>query len=126
MLQAQYFKQQVEAYGFSAEIESYSVLLSSPVRRRVALVSPLNFECSLHEPSLSEDATSNETDIVASECSPFQFCSLVARWPLSMLIHLLGISLAHFCKLKQLFACGNINEGMRIMVRWKIFKPWNT
>ena len=58
---AEYIRDLFKSWGYEAEIETYKVLFPTPKVRLLELVSPGKFKASLKEPSLKEDATSNQS-----------------------------------------------------------------
>jgi N-acetylated-alpha-linked acidic dipeptidase len=49
------------SWGYTAEIETYTVLFPTPKVRIVEMTGPTKFKASLSEPALKEDGTSNQT-----------------------------------------------------------------
>lgn len=57
---AEFIASQFRAWGFDTQIEEFSVLFPTPKTRVVELVAPEKFTARLSEPTLPEDATSNQ------------------------------------------------------------------
>ena len=57
---ADYIADRFSAWGYDTEIEKFEVLFPTPRLRRLELVTPSRFTASLQEPSLAEDATSDQ------------------------------------------------------------------
>jgi N-acetylated-alpha-linked acidic dipeptidase len=58
---AEFIAAQFRSWGYETEIEEFNVLFPTPRTRLLELVSPERFTAKLAEPSLAEDATSNQT-----------------------------------------------------------------
>jgi N-acetylated-alpha-linked acidic dipeptidase len=58
---AEFIAAQFRAWGFDTQIEEFSVLFPTPKTRIVELTAPERYTARLSEPTLAEDATSNQT-----------------------------------------------------------------
>src|ERR1700728_4488889 len=58
---AQFMLQQFRAWGWDAEIETFSVLYPTPKRITLQMIAPTPFTAKLHEPALKGDRTSGNT-----------------------------------------------------------------
>jgi N-acetylated-alpha-linked acidic dipeptidase len=58
---AQFMLQQFRAWGWDAEIETFSVLYSTPKRIALKMLAPTQFTAKLHEPAVKGDRTSGNT-----------------------------------------------------------------
>src|ERR1700722_19588015 len=58
---AQFMLQQFRAWGWDAEIETFSVLYPTPKRISLQMIAPTPFTAKLHEPALKGDRTSGNT-----------------------------------------------------------------
>jgi len=57
---SQWLVTKLKSYGLDAQIEQFDVLFSTPLERKVELVSPTTFVASLKETALAEDPTSGQ------------------------------------------------------------------
>ena len=58
---AQFMLQQFRAWGWDADIETFSVLYPTPKRIALQMIAPTHFTAKLHEPALKGDRTSGNT-----------------------------------------------------------------
>ncbi|HVG35995.1 MAG TPA: M28 family metallopeptidase [Pyrinomonadaceae bacterium] len=58
---AEFIAAQFRSWGYETQIEEFNVLFPTPKTRVLEMVSPERFTAKLAEPSLAEDATSNQT-----------------------------------------------------------------
>jgi N-acetylated-alpha-linked acidic dipeptidase len=58
---AQFMLQQFRAWGWDAQIETFSVLYPTPKRIALQMIAPTQFAAKLHEPALKGDRTSGNT-----------------------------------------------------------------
>ena len=58
---AQFMLQQFRAWGWEAQIETFSVLYPTPKRIALQMIAPIQFTAKLHEPALKGDRTSANT-----------------------------------------------------------------
>jgi N-acetylated-alpha-linked acidic dipeptidase len=58
---AQFMLQQFRAWGWDAQIETFSVLYPTPKRIALQMIAPTQFNAKLHEPALKGDRTSGNT-----------------------------------------------------------------
>ncbi len=58
---AQFIAEQFRSWGYDTAIEEFRVLFPTPKTRLLEMTSPEHYTAKLAEPSLSEDATSNQT-----------------------------------------------------------------
>jgi N-acetylated-alpha-linked acidic dipeptidase len=58
---AQFMLQQFRAWGWDADIETFSVLYPTPKRIALQMIAPMQFTAKLHEPALKGDRTSGNT-----------------------------------------------------------------
>ncbi len=59
---AMYTLSKFRQYGLNATIQTYDVLLSKPIRRKVSILSPTPLDLSLHEDSVPNDSCTSSTD----------------------------------------------------------------
>jgi N-acetylated-alpha-linked acidic dipeptidase len=58
---SQWLVTKLRSYGLDAQIEEFDVLFSTPVERKVELVSPTTYTAQLKEPALPDDPTSGQS-----------------------------------------------------------------
>ena len=59
---AEWMRDQLNAWGWKAQLEEFDVLFPTPKERVLELVSPEKFQAKLKEPVLAEDSDSGDTD----------------------------------------------------------------